>query len=550
VSQSIIEQIKSARRAATPLLAVNTPDPRALMSFVQRSYKTTSESKEGDGEKVPMMEWDILNGLRGRNDAGKVIIDALLVKMTPEGEADAPPRTVTKNFITMCEMMNHLPKQSGAVIFVVNAQRQFDEIQKIQAIANIRDSLAAKPAMFVMLGPRFRLPPELANDVITLEEPLPNDDQLRGIVKTILTRGKVDFDTKLVIDTVNGLRGLPAFMTEQTLAMSIVNPGVASKARIELATVNELTDRMISDTRGLSVYHGPEEWDLVGGCGQVKEGMLGVIEGLERPQVLVLIDEGEKMFAGATGAIQDNTGVSQDILATFLTNMEDNEADGTVYYGVQGAAKSLMAKVMAKKAGIKLLKLDIGAVKEGTVGATEHNIREAFKVINAVGGGRVFFIMTCNKLVELPTELQRRFTSGIYFFDLPTKEERATIWPVYMKRYNISYEDNTFGDEGVPIAFSDDAWTGAEIRNVCRLAYRQSKTLANASKFIVPVSRSSGKQIEEMRKGAHMKYLSAGYPGIYKYSKATQEEAPTIATSEEWPDQLGADRAFLSDEQE
>jgi len=40
-----------------------------------------------------------------------------------------------------------------------------------------------------------------------------------------------------------------------------------------------------------------------------------------------------------------------------------------------------------------------------------------------------------------------------------------------------------------------EGWTGAEIKECCRKAHRLGMTLAEASRYIVPVSRSAGEQI-------------------------------------------------------
>jgi SpoVK/Ycf46/Vps4 family AAA+-type ATPase len=55
----------------------------------------------------------------------------------------------------------------------------------------------------------------------------------------------------------------------------------------------------------------------------------------------VFIDEIEKAFAG-TGT--DLSGVKTEMTGTILTYMQDREADGIVFVGPAGAAKSAAAK--------------------------------------------------------------------------------------------------------------------------------------------------------------------------------------------------------------
>ena len=59
------------------------------------------------------------------------------------------------------------------------------------------------------------------------------------------------------------------------------------------------------------------------------------------------------------------------------------------------------------------------------------------------------------------TELRRRFTLGTFFFDLPDAEERESIWKIYREKWALS------GDQP-----EDEGWTGAEIKECCRKAWR------------------------------------------------------------------------------
>ena len=109
---------------------------------------------------------------------------------------------------------------------------------------------------------------------------------------------------------------------------------------------------------------------------------------------------------------------------------------------------------------------------------------------------------------SLPPELRRRFTLGTFFFDLPSDEERETIWGIYLKKYKVSGQ--------LP---NDEGWTAAEIKECCRKAHRLGITLAQASRYIVPVSRSAAEQIKALRQMASGKFISASTPGIYRYEE-------------------------------
>ncbi len=98
---------------------------------------------------------------------------------------------------------------------------------------------------------------------------------------------------------------------------------------------------------------------------------------------------------------------------------------------------------------------------------------------------------------------------GTFFFDLPTKEERSAIWKIYIAKYGVSGARP-----------EDEGWTGAEIKECCRKAYRLRISLQEPAQYIVPVSRSAAEQIKALRQQASGKFLSASQPGVYQLRDA------------------------------
>jgi hypothetical protein len=137
-----------------------------------------------------------------------------------------------------------------------------------------------------------------------------------------------------------------------------------------------------------------------------------------------------------------------------------------VFVGPAGAAKSAAAKATGGTAGIPTIAFDLPAMESSLVGASTERLRTALQIIDAVSQGRMLVTATCNSIPSLPPELRRRITLGTFFFDLPTAEERETIWEIYLKKYNVSGE--------LP---NDEGWTGAEIKECCRKAHRLAMTL-------------------------------------------------------------------------
>lgn len=500
--RNLIDQFKAARRAGTPLLAIETPDPAATISTIVQGM---------NGKNPPFMQWDIVQGLVALNDAGAKEMGRLGLS-----KEDLAMRSVNPT-----EMLSLLTKLPGeAIIFMHNAQRFLDSDGVAQAAWNLRDIFKQRLNVLVMLAPSIKLPAELERDVIVLDEPLPDDEALGAIADTVhksLSAAFVDAkpmtkETRAKI--IRAARGLSAFAAEQAIYMS------ASKAGIDIDELWERKRKMIEQTKGLQVYTGGESFDDIGGIERIKEFSGRLFKGANPPTAIVWIDEIEKAMAG-TGPVGDTSGTSQDQLGVLLNAMNDNEWAGQIAIGPPGCAKSLYAKSMATTHGVPCIKLDLGAMKGSLVGQSEQQIRAAIKIILAVAGKGAYWIATCNQLDSLKPELRRRFTDGVWFFDLPDADERASIWTLLRGRFGIKNGD------ALP---DDDNWTGADIRNVCSIAYRLKVSLREAASYITPVAKSDPRSIERLRDLADNAFLSASQAGVYR--KATAGGEPVAAKAE------------------
>jgi len=279
--------------------------------------------------------------------------------------------------------------------------------------------------------------------------------------------------------------------------MSLTREGLDTEA------LWERKRQVIEQTPGMRVWRGGESFDQIGGCSNIKSFLNALLSGAESPRVVVFVDEIEKAFAG-TGT--DLSGVKTEMTGTILTWMQDREADGLLLLGPPGAAKSAMAKATGNSAGIPTISFDLAAMQNSLVGASAERLRSALQIVDAVSQGRSLWIATCNSITSLPPELRRRFTLGTFFFDLPTAEERETIWQIYLKKFGVDGE--------LP---EDGGWTGAEIKECCRKSARLKVSLREAANYIVPVSRSAAEQIKSLRMQASGKFISASFPGVYQY---------------------------------
>ena len=480
---NFLDQFKAARMASIPLVVVNTPDPAATMLEIIKTAKDN-----------PVIAWDIVRGVYGVNKEGKEIISAM---------SDQPD--MLTNPVEALVASLKLPEKS--ILFYANVQRYLGEITVIQAIWNLRDKFKGDTRMFVGLAPSVKLPAELANDVLVLDEPLPTVEQLTGIVAEAYSAAELKPKKEDLSKAGDAVSGLPAFPAEQACFMSMKKDG------LDFDYLWERKRQNIGQTMGLSVWRGTQRFVDIGGCANVKTFLSRVLAGENPARAIVFIDEIEKALAGAGG---DTSGTSQEMLGTLLTFMQDKNSTGMLFIGPPGAAKSEMAKAAGNEGGIPTINFDLSGMKGSLVGESGANIRNALKVVEAVSQNRALFIATCNSIGVLPPELRRRFSFGTFFFDLPNDEERAAIWKIYLSKYKIK-------DTKKPL---DTNWTGAEIKQCCDLAFRLRCPLEDAAAYIVPVAKSAAEQIENLRKQANGRFISASNHGIYK---TVQDDEPKSA---------------------
>lgn len=494
--RNLIEVVKDARRVSTPLLAISTADQWATMEMLSDAIEATA----------PKVAWDAARGLRGIGDAGAAAIARL--------GADANViKAQSMNPGTALDMATKMPPDT--VLFYCNAYRFVNAgLSPVvaQAVSNLRDIFKQDGRTLIMLSPSFDLPAELQQDVVLLDESMPDDESLRKILLGVYESAEQKPQAEdVIIRAVDAARGLSAFSGEQVFAMALRPNG------IDLDDAWERKKAAVNQTKGLSITRGGVTFEELGGLASARTFGDRIFRGGKPPRAIIRMDEIEKMLAGAGGSgAGDTSGVSQDALGAILRWMEDEGQDGMILVGPPGAAKTAYSRAIGASHGVPTIDVDLGAMKGSLVGQSEQAVREALRVIKGIAADRAFIVATCNKLDNLPPELKRRFKSGVWFFDLPTAEERQAIWNINLKKYGI-----TDGKKTVELP-DDTDWTGAEIRNACDLAFRLSCSLVEAAAYIVPVARQDPDGIKRLRETANGRFLSASYPGSYQLEKAAE----------------------------
>jgi hypothetical protein len=261
--------IKAARRAGVPLLAIETSD-------MQQTIINIVNELNGKAQEIPLLRWDVCRGLVGLNEVGS----KYLAKLGDTSDCRQPEGCLIR--------LGELELPAKTIIFFENVHLYWKMEVVLQAIWNLRDAMKPVGATLIMLAPMIQLPAELKNDVITLVDTLPQDDEINSIIDSILKAAKIKSanDKPKIHDT---LLGLSAFDAEQTLAMSITKEN--DKLSIDMDELWERKRKAIEKTKGLSVWRGGESFEDIGGYDNVKNFMSKICKGQNQPRSIVFIDE-------------------------------------------------------------------------------------------------------------------------------------------------------------------------------------------------------------------------------------------------------------------
>lgn len=527
---NLIKEFKKAKSVGTPLIAINTSDQPNTVKILT----------DACGKMFPILTWDCLNGVLPRTDKAipikkfltttemeyggekqqiedllkepeKLLVALAQPKLCARPKADSP--TLSENLI----------------VILFNAHRiltgdKSNEV--VQGLMNLRNGLSANGRTLVLLGPDFQLPSEISQDVYVITEPLPTEEEIKTTVSELYKEANIITDADTIATAASALKGLPPFAIKQAASLA-VDYGKDDKPYVVKHDLWKRKKQMLDSIPGLSMQEWGPTFDDIGGLEEAKEFINAFFNGPFRPNVIVFIDEIEKMIAGArTDGGGDTSGVSQDQAQVLLNRMEQYKWIGHICLGPPGSGKSFFAECVASTHKIPLVVADFGAAKGSLMGQSEQRIRDVIRGIHAMAGqGGAYFIATCNKLDTISPELRRRFKCGLWFFDLPEETERVSIGKLQAKAHGVKDTPEFWkGKEG---------WSGANIRDCCFMAKGMNSTLEQASKRIVSASKQDAQGIDRLRRLAHLKFLSASHPGEYLYPPLLETDSPVVETVEQ-----------------
>jgi SpoVK/Ycf46/Vps4 family AAA+-type ATPase len=305
--------------------------------------------------------------------------------------------------------------------------------------------------------------------------------------------------------------GLTRYEAEGAFCLSLVRHQC-----IEPSAVWELKSQLLKKSGLVSLHRGDERFDTLGGLDALKSFCLRAMrrQGDDKP---------------------------------------NKRPRGVLLLSPPGCGKSQFCKSLGNETGRPTLVLDVGTLMGSMVGETEKRTRQALQIADAMApcvlmvdeiekalsgaanSGQtdsgvssrlfgslltwlndhtsdVFFVATCNDISKLPPEFARaeRF-DGVFFVDLPSKEQRQAIWDIYIPLFGLDPQQPRPNDKD---------WTGAEVRACCRLAALLDIPLTAAAQNVVPVAVTAAESVERLRSWASGRCLSADETGVYVHASS------------------------------
>ena len=379
----------------------------------------------------------------------------------------------------------------------------------------LRDAIASfkgSDKVIILMSPLQTLPIELEKEVVVLDYPLPNLNELNQVLSARLAKNRTNrLNTETREKLLKAALGLTQDEAEKVYRKAQVKAGQLTESEVEI---------VLSEKKQL----------------------------IRRNGILEYIEEDETL--DSVGGLEELKGWLQQRSNAFTERAREYglpQPKGMLILGVPGCGKSLIAKTTSRLWGLPLLRLDMGRVYDGsTVGRSEANLRSALKTAESIspvilfideldkafagGGGSgdsdggtsgrifgsfltwmqekkspVFVMATANRVERLPGEFLRkgRFDE-IFFVDLPNSAERRDIFRIHLGKRRS--EIDRFDIE--QLTKVSDGFSGAEIEQAIIAAmydaFAQDREFTQldiiaAIKATLPLSRTMTEQVTALR---------------------------------------------------
>jgi hypothetical protein len=432
--------------------------------------------------------WDFIAGLQG-------VLNA-------EGLGAKQPMAVL-------QWLQKLDASSPTLLLLKDFHRFCEDPGIARMLRNLSGDLRHQPHTVVLCSGPWTPPSDLDDALTILDLPLPQEPELRNLLNNIAQTSGTALEADVLEELTHACSGLSEVRVRQVAARALAQRG--QLGREDLHEVLEEKRQSVARSEVLEY------------C--VTEATPADIGGLD--SLKAWLDQRHQAFS--------------DEARHFGLPLPR----GVLLVGPQGTGKSLTAKAIAHSWSMPLLRLDVGRLFAGLVGASEARTRETIQRAEAMApcvlwideidkgfggdarsdGGTsqrvlanvltwmaektsaVFVVATANGVERLPGELLRkgRFDE-IFLLDLPLIEERRSILElhVHRRRADLNLPLNAVVDR-------TEGFSGAELEQTViegmHLAFTERRELSEsdlilAASQLVPLSRTAREQLNSLKEWA------------------------------------------------
>ena len=428
-----------------------------------------------------------------------------------EGLGGAPNRSgeAARNPMAALACLDPLPPEQAAMLVLRDFHRYCEDAGVCRRLRNLAASLRQAPRTLVITAPDWSIPRELEDSITLLDLPLPAAEEIRTLLSTIANASGHPLSPGVAEQLTAACHGLSEQRVRQLAARALARRGQLGEE--DLAEVLEEKRQAIAKSELLEYCPSEASTADIGGLEALKHWLE-----------------------------QRHMAFSEEAMRYGLPLPR-----GVLLVGPQGTGKSLTAKAVAHSWSMPLLRLDVGRLFAGLVGASEARTRDMIQRAEAMApcvlwideidkgfggdsrsdGGTsqrvlgtvltwmaektsaVFVVATANGIDKLPAELLRkgRFDE-IFLLDLPSAEERRAILDLQLGRRRASHT--------IPLDVLVDrtgGFSGAELEQTVieamHLAFAEQREfgeadLIAAASQVVPLSRTAREQLEALQSWA------------------------------------------------
>jgi len=277
---------------------------------------------------VKFFKWDIMSGVQSFvNPNGDT---SMWNWQTVDDEVQDPQGAL--------EFVQQLPGDS--IVFMMDFHKYFEDITVIRQALNIKDHLKQNSKMIVFLSAIMGIPAEMADDVTIFNFKMPDVEAHRNTLSVLCQDTNMDVpeDATAIVDA---LRGLTQEAAENALAKTLVDEGKFNVKPI----VKQKASKLAAD------------------------GVLSYAEFTET---------------------EDDIFGYENVLSWMKETASHPLSKATMFYGVPGCAKTLVAKVISNIMKRPMLTANLGRLRGSLQGESESNTDMMFKTIYAMGNPYVF----------------------------------------------------------------------------------------------------------------------------------------------------------------